>query len=769
MDHDRQVLRNRVQEFPPLPAETSRVCRNDVFIAIGLATVALILNYFFWVRGHFGGFSKLVLHSPDQMSYASLARNLVRGQGFIDQAIYPASLKSLARIPQPWLDGSLFPLLLVPFFVLGSVADVWAVVPVWLLYGCLVGMSYLFFRSILSEKWGGLAALLVAIDPTAVRLSVGALPELPVAVSLVAVFVLIAKKVHPLWIGMAWGVVFGLRPAWVIVLPSVLYACPAGKGETQARLRAWAMLLGGWFLVAWPWMLRNILLSGNPFYSYLTVNIFTQLPSFEGINPKYLYEYPSPMLFVLSHPLELMAKFKTVFVWLLGITRPPALWVLFLALPFSVVFIRRHTLRNACLLTVLLGLLPLFFGCVQPRFFTPLMPFLVLISVHLTYYGVSSSENKRVVPMVSGLAILLLYLALGIWSFPPVKGHYYGQGWVVAEEVQALQELIAPEQTVASDVAFAVAWQCDRTCVFLPETERGFRSLNDRIPVDFVFFNEGANSRFLLDYRQGGWFEHRFAEEEQFQAQGEGVLYRRRGIAPKHSLGNRHLFHLGNVLYLYDSGEIIHLFGNESGDTSPVFAPPDTIRSKGNKNTKAIYLLTRSGVIWTMGASSGFPMVSQPTVPVDFSINAQGEGCYFLFDNGSVSALGNVPLLPPTQTLAEPHRIEVTDDGLGYYVLSRFGPVTAVGSARAGYSPYFFPDELAADLALDPQGRGYYVLDVYGGIHVSGSDLPIIVTRYDDHRKWAVDLEVLEDGSAYVLSEDGMIFHCNVREMETAP
>ncbi|HNT35176.1 MAG TPA: hypothetical protein PKH07_09285, partial [bacterium] len=68
--------------------------------------------------------------------------------------------------------------------------------------------------------------------------------------------------------------------------------------------------------------------------------------------------------------------------------------------------------------------------------------------------------------------------------------------------------------------------------------------------------------------------------------------------------------------------------------------------------------------------------------------------------------------------------------------------------------------ELAADLALAPDGTGYYILDAYGGIHVSSPDLPILTTRYDDREQWALDLEILSDGSAYVLSRDGMIYHC---------
>ncbi len=56
----------------------------------------------------------------------------------------------------------------------------------------------------------------------------------------------------------------------------------------------------------------------------------------------------------------------------------------------------------------------------------------------------------------------------------------------------------------------------------------------------------------------------------------------------------------------------------------------------------------------------------------------------------------------------------------GYYVLSGDGSVKAIGSAPSyGSVPFAF--DIARDISVMPDGRGYVVLDGYGGIHLFGS------------------------------------------------
>jgi hypothetical protein len=74
--------------------------------------------------------------------------------------------------------------------------------------------------------------------------------------------------------------------------------------------------------------------------------------------------------------------------------------------------------------------------------------------------------------------------------------------------------------------------------------------------------------------------------------------------------------------------------------------------------------------------------------------------------------------------------IAITPDGRGIYVLDGWGAVHVRGTAVFRGSPYWKGWDIAKTLALTPDGSGYAVLDGFGGIHNAGSAPRARTARY---------------------------------------
>ncbi len=104
-----------------------------------------------------------------------------------------------------------------------------------------------------------------------------------------------------------------------------------------------------------------------------------------------------------------------------------------------------------------------------------------------------------------------------------------------------------------------------------------------------------------------------------------------------------------------------------------------------------------------------------------------GGGYYTLARNGTVTAYGGAPYFgSPALPGGLGRAIVAASDGRGYLVLDGFGGVHRYGSAARGalgrrHGPYWPGWDIARDLALTPDGTGFAVLDGFGGIHVAGT------------------------------------------------
>lgn len=141
--------------------------------------------------------------------------------------------------------------------------------------------------------------------------------------------------------------------------------------------------------------------------------------------------------------------------------------------------------------------------------------------------------------------------------------------------------------------------------------------------------------------------------------------------------------------------------------------------------------------------------------------NPNGGG-YALNRSGTVTSSGGAPMFgTPNFGFDAARDIAVMPDGLGYIVLDMFGGVHMFGSAialRGLGNPYWVGWDIARAIAITPDGKGYAILDGWGGLHSYGS---IAATPYRSlyWPGWDIarDVSIASNGEAYVLDGWGGI------------
>jgi len=743
-----------------LPAELGKsLFKTDARVAIAIGLLAGLLNYLIWIRGHFGGFSNLLLHDADQMMYASIARNLARGEGFLDSCIQTVSLAKIPHIPHPYLRGTLFPALIAPFFYFFGAKDVWAVVPVWLCYPALVAVSYLLARTQLSRRISFLAAVLIAANPLIIRLSVMATPDLPAALMFAIVLLALLRNAHPGLLGILCAFGFFIRPSFAFYLPAILYGISSGKTFAQ-KLKTVVLFLLGSLCILWPWMLRNNFVVGSPFYSYLSAGLLTDTPTFSEFNIWSMTDYPNPIQFAMQNPAEILSKIQVVLGNLFGESRPPVMWVFALAIPFHLWYLKGSRFRGLLLLSIACGILPFLLTGVEARYLSPLLLPLVVLALHLATSH-ELRERMSVGHRYFCFAIVCASLVFTVIHLNRLPGLHYGQDRLSEEQIACFRQNTSRDDLIVSDVGFAVTWQCDRTTVMLPARTKDVEFLESIQPIDFLHITKGIGPHFR-DYYSSNLFlsEYQLLEYRPLRYDDSYVLYRKRDHVPE-GCPRYLLTHVGDQLYLYTNGEVFPAPFGKPDRFSGIAVPSSAIRIEGDPHTGGVHVLTSEGIVVGCNGAQSVPVdVPDGANVIDFAVHSKTGQSLLLMDDGKIIPYGNTP-----DSFARENqlytRVEFIPSGEGYYGLFNNGPVVAVGSAPEGDWPYF-QEGLAADIALAPNGNGYYVLDAYGAVHPSSPDLPNIFGPYDADRQWAVDLEITSDGKAYVLADTGDIIPCRV-------
>jgi 4-amino-4-deoxy-L-arabinose transferase-like glycosyltransferase len=437
-----------------------------------------------WLLAHRGlPFEFLV--GQDELEYADLARAIARGEGFTSGLIYPVELAQGVGPERPnLLRPPAWPLALASVYALFGASEAAAHGLLLVLYCAAVLVSGLLAASVAGPGIGFAAGLAVALCPPIQVLALLATTELLCAVCVLAVFLLLARGAAPAWVGAACGAVYLTRYNAGVVLPVALLACALRRRRWQDA----ALCAAGFAAVALPWWLRNLALTGNPFFSYYAW--VSQMPiGLRGDYTRSLMHYLDPSEAVASLP---SAAEKAIELLPALLRRSPFLSANLVAcLGLAVAALRRQRLALYTLLGAVLWTVAIAFALPRGRYFAPYFPVVIALgaagwrqlgprSGALGAAGaVLASLLPPLVPPANDLAVLQVEMRRPRAPEPP----------------PAWQRCISDRSLVFGEDASEIAWRTDATTIWLTATESDFWQVLERFPIDFVYLGTRRDLR----------------------------------------------------------------------------------------------------------------------------------------------------------------------------------------------------------------------------------------------------------------------------------
>lgn len=476
-----------------MPRKNEGYRRLDTVLIALLLLVAAILWWNLFTN------TFLALPYNDSLDYASIGRNIARGDGVTSAYLTPLGL-SHHEHPQPNLwRAPLWPLVLGGAqAVAGDRDGVVAAAGGLCFLGGIIPL-YLLSRRLFSREVAVACGLVYASNPWNLQFSQSGLTE---TLGILVLLFWMYFFMEPGWRNSrgdylmgAWGGLFYLaRYNAVAFLPPVALGWLWARRSREPAGKVLARFALGGLLVTGPWLLRNLLLFGNPMFSLQQYEI----PMFSSVYPGYtLYMKTEPVdvaAFIRQHSQALGEKVTenleafSLDFWTPEFTGLPA-WAVVLAL-VSVLWIQREERRLHLVLTgsFLLQLLALSLIHYIPRLFFVFFPFFVLLALGGAYRLLARFLPGSPVP---GLAVLALAGVL-IWS-QPIPWEEPNLKLVLSVQLEEpladINELVPADQVVVSNDGHLVAWYSDRPAVKIPLHPEQLPAIEERAPVGAIFLS----------------------------------------------------------------------------------------------------------------------------------------------------------------------------------------------------------------------------------------------------------------------------------------
>lgn len=441
----------------------------------------------------------IALPYNDALDYASMGRNIARGEGVTSAYMTPLGL-SIHPHPQANLwRAPLWPLTLgVVLRFFPTTDEVVAVTTGFFFLGGLI-LLYLLALRLADIQVAVASAFIYIFSPENLHFSSSGMTE-PLALFLMLLWMFLLtldssrSTRGDYLVGAAGGLFYLARYNGLLFLPLVGF-----YWWLQRRQEGWqplARYLGGFLVPTTPWFLRNLYLFGNPIFSLQKYEI----PMFTSVHPQYsLYMAITPphvIAFIRTYPLALLSKIKGALQTFGGDFLTPEfsgittalmiLALLALVLPRGKRTKEIHILTAVCLLAQLAALSIIHY---IPRLFFIFLPFNIIFGVGALKWILDRLCRRR-----RGLAagLLLLSTILLILANPPrweEANVYIRLADQFDEPLTDLNRLVGDDEVVVSNDGHLVAWYSDRAAVKLPLHPDMLPAMEELAPLRAIFIS----------------------------------------------------------------------------------------------------------------------------------------------------------------------------------------------------------------------------------------------------------------------------------------
>lgn len=456
---------------------------------------------------------------PDGAHLLNIARCFERGQGFSNPGGWPAWMAP-ERLPMP----ETFKEPGVPWAIAALAPRVGGEFRAAVLISLLAGLALPFASFFLARNLGldrsetALAALLVAVNPLAIFMSVRVTVDAAFPALLATAFALAAWRptpaARPLWAdaltGLAVGLAFMVRGQTLTALPA-LAVMLAMRRPRAGAVRGGAVAFVAALLAASPFLLRNLRLFGVPFHSDIAA--YGIWPYVDPITFSHgLERPPAPIAFafahipeVLRHMLGSAARFA-FFVLPRDIAGNPV-WLPMLAVG-AALSLGRWRSFIAPWAYVLPTLLFIFAVHWDSRYFTASIPFWAMLTAVGALWTARAIGDRMVWGPVRGrhllIAVAVIAAAIQIETARRNVPRLSPEVDAAIAEAPFLRSRLAPDEAVMVVTTSFYSWYADRPSVHLViADETRFEATVRRLKVRYAALPTSRLAEFAERFPEG--------------------------------------------------------------------------------------------------------------------------------------------------------------------------------------------------------------------------------------------------------------------------
>lgn len=515
-----------------------------------LLTAVVIIAAAAWYSYYHTAFTFLFLN--DAMDYASMGRNVARGDGFVSSYITPLGLANKGGLPHPDLwRAPLWPAVLGFFIKFLGDADQTIAIATGCFFIAGAVLVFLLARELFDNLVAFLSAVIYIFSSQNLINSVSGMTEtISVFMMVLTVYLIASSRWQNYWgdilAGAALGLFYLTRYNALLFVPFLtvflwykrrsgrnsglpgrwddagsrslgVWDNAGGRGlglwhnKVSGGLGLWPVVryLAAFAVVISPWLIRNYLLMGSPLFSLQKYEPAMFTASYPAYSMYMTFTKVNVLEFLKAHPMEIWAK--VVSGWsefLAGLFNPavtgvsPYLYWLFLislVLPFQYGSDDKQDglsqkgvrpLIAVCFLTQLAVLLVIHFIY---RLFFIFMPFYIIFGVAALVWLLRAAAsrlpvNKRAFVALFAVLVVGMLTAGNLPSWKPAERAQMPITGL-RESIKAVTNMSTRKDLVISNDGHLLAWYGDRYAAKLPLRVDMIPEMEKLAPLRFIYLS----------------------------------------------------------------------------------------------------------------------------------------------------------------------------------------------------------------------------------------------------------------------------------------
>lgn len=475
-----------------------------------------------WFTYYNAAFQHLFLN--DAMDYASIGKNIARGDGFVSSYITPLSLANYEGIPHPDLwRAPLWPAILALFIKFFGATDQAVAIATGCFYIAGAGLVFLAASEIFGFLVGVLSALIYIFSAQNLINSVSGMTEtVSVFLMLLSLYLILASWARTPFGEILAGAVMGLfylarynallfLPFFVLYLWYTRVKSQEYNNHIRRKARKWRQgfwpitrYLAAFIVVISPWLIRNYILMGNPLFSLQQYEPVMFTATYPGYSLYMMFAKVKAAVFIQSHPQEIWAKvvtgwaeFKTTAASPEFTGVSPYLFLSFLLslfIPFSRGFTGKYKgirpLLAVCFITQLAVLLIVHY---IGRLFFIFMPFYIIFGLAGLVWlcEVVLLRKTKTRKLLTGVVLLMmtgLFVVTNLPAWQPLKAGEMPIT-VLRGSIKEVAELSTRKDLIISNDGHLLAWYGDRYAAKLPYKVDMIPEMEKLAPLKFIYLS----------------------------------------------------------------------------------------------------------------------------------------------------------------------------------------------------------------------------------------------------------------------------------------